>query len=169
MTEKKGKRSKEPIHSGYMKWVTSRKDWNNVIEEICENVKAYQFVFSVLANTMDGETEELFVRVNESFGPEGSNQVSEFMSDFAIRHFKSIVTHIKNNHNELSLYRIKDHKIAANMHVPVNSNIFEIRSDFFKLARIMIVFQKPRVPAEMELMLQRIKKNVLQKKTAWFF
>jgi len=169
MTEKKRTRSKEPIHSGYMKWVTFRKDWRNVIEEVCEAVKSFDFVFSVLSNTIDGESEELFVKVNESFGPEGNDQASEFMSSFALRNFKSIVTHIKNNHNELSLYRIKDQKIAASMHIPANSNIFEIRSDYYKTARIMIVFQKPRVPAKVELMLQGIKKNVLQKKSAWFF
>lgn len=169
MTEKKITRSKEPIHSGYKQWVTARKDWQSVIEEICEAVKAFDFVFSILSNTINGKLEELFVRVNESFGPEGNDQASKFMSSFSLRHFKSIVTHIKNNHNELSLYRIKDKEIAAAMHVPVNSNIFEIRSDYYKTARIMIVFKKPGVPANMELMLQGIKKNVLQKKSAWFF
>ncbi|MCP4756040.1 MAG: hypothetical protein GY866_34700 [Proteobacteria bacterium] len=169
MTEKKRARSKEPIHSGYMKWVTSRKDWRNVINEVCKAANAYDFVFSIMSNTVNGESEELFVKINENFGTKGSDKIAEFMSSFTLKNFGSIVTHIKNNHNELSLYRIRDQKIAARMHVPVNSNIFEIRSDKYKTARIMIVFQKPRIPAEMELMLQRIKKKVLQKKSSLFF
>ena len=169
MADNLSKRSKDPLHSAYVKWATSRKDWSKLFTEISDIVQTWEFVFAVITNSCDGENEELKVAVNENFAGQETSKIAEFMSEFAIRHFKVITTHIKKNHNELSLYRIKDQKIAAQMHLPVNSNIFEIRSDFYKTARILIIFQKPRVPSEMELMLQRIQKKALQKKKAWFF
>lgn len=169
MTEIPGRRSKDSKQGGYDQWVTSRTDWKAVIEETFEVACQFDFVLSVFSNSENGMDDSLVKLVNKEVNVKNSEKMQEYMSSFSERNFRLIEKHIKSNHNDLSLYRIKDQKIAAELHVPVNSNIFEIRSKNYSKSSIIIVFQKPRVPSEMELMLRRIQKKVLQKKKAWFF
>ncbi len=169
MSESKKKRADAPIHSAYLNWVSSRKDWEKVIAEIFEETKIFNFVLAVISNTSDGKKEELSVQVNDAFEEKLQAKLEEYMGKFTMEHFKSIASHIKKNFNKRSLYRIKDQAVAAGMHVPVNSNIFEIRSDEYKDAKILIIFQKPKVSSEIEVMFRNIQKKVLQKKKAWFF
>ncbi|MBU2510826.1 hypothetical protein KJ966_05795 [bacterium] len=169
MNDTSKKRADTPIHSAYMNWVTSRKDWDKVIAEIFKEIKVFNFVLAVISNTSDGINEKLTVLINDGFGENLQAKLEEYMGQFTMKHFNSIVNHIKKNFNKLSLYRIKDQTVAAAMHVPVNSNIFEIRSDEYKTAKILIIFQKPKVSSEIESMFHNIQKKILKKKKAWFF
>lgn len=169
MSDSQKKKANAPVHSAYLDWITSRKDWDNVVEEIFREIEGFDFVLAVLSNSSDGEQEQLKMLINKGFEEKLQAKLEEYMGKFTMDHFKSIVSHIKKNFNELSLYRIKDKAIASDMHVPVNSNIFEIRSDEYKDARVIIIYQKPKVASQVELMLRNIQKKVLKKKKAWIF